>query len=115
MLESAEMKARDWRDGDTRNLAEEMMALTLEAAVRTLFGTTLPGEAQQVGRAMTFLMRYSLRRARSPFRIPAGLAHAEKPARHEANSAFSIRSSIELSRSANRRGTRIAAAICSRC
>src|SRR6201981_1672271 len=72
MLECAEMKARDWRDGDTRNMAEEMMELTLEAAVRTLFGTTLPGEAQQVGRAMTFLMRYSLRRARSPLRIPAG-------------------------------------------
>ncbi len=72
MLECAEMKARDWRDGDTRNMAEEMMELTLEAAVRTLFGTTLPGEAQQVGRAMTFLMRYSLRRARAPFRIPAG-------------------------------------------
>src|SRR6202008_1523282 len=72
MLDCAEMKARDWRDGETRNMAEEMMELTLEAAVRTLFGTTLPGEAQQVGRAMTFLMLYSLRRARSPFRIPAG-------------------------------------------
>ncbi len=72
MIECAETKMRDWRDGDTRNMAEEMMELTLEAAVRTLFGTTLPGEAQQVGRAMTFLMRYSLRRARSPFRIPAG-------------------------------------------
>jgi cytochrome P450 len=72
MLDCAEMKARDWRDGDTRNMAEEMMELTLEAAVRTLFGTTLPGEAQQVGRAMTFLMRYSLRRARTPLRIPAG-------------------------------------------
>jgi cytochrome P450 len=72
MLECADMKARDWRDGETRNIAEEMMELTLEAAVRTLFGTTLPGEAQQVGRAMTFLMRYSLRRARSPLRIPAG-------------------------------------------
>ena len=55
-----------------RNMAEEMMELTLEAAVRTLFGTTLPGEAQQVGHAVSFLMRYSLRRARAPFRIPAG-------------------------------------------
>jgi cytochrome P450 len=72
MLECADMKARDWHDGETRNMAEEMMELTLEAAVRTLFGTTLPGEAQQVGCAMTFLMRYSLRRARSPMRIPAG-------------------------------------------
>jgi cytochrome P450 len=72
MLQCAEMKAREWRTGETRNMAEEMMELTLEAAVRTLFGTTLPGEAQQVGRAMTFLMRYSLRRARSPLQIPAG-------------------------------------------
>jgi cytochrome P450 len=47
-----------------------MTALTLDIAVRTLFGTTLPGEARQVGHAMTFLMRYSLRRNRLPFRVP---------------------------------------------
>jgi len=35
-------------------MAHEMMALTLDIAVRTLFGTTLPGEAEQVGQAMTF-------------------------------------------------------------
>jgi cytochrome P450 len=71
MVECAEAQARTWRDGEKRNMAEEMMALTLEAAVRTLFGTTLPGEAQQVGRAMTFLMRYSLGRARKPINIPS--------------------------------------------
>ena len=59
-----------WRDGEERNMAQEMTALTLDIAVRTLFGTTLPGEAHQVGRAMTFLMRYSLQRQRLPFRIP---------------------------------------------
>jgi cytochrome P450 len=71
MLECAEAQVRNWRDGESRNVAEEMMELTLEAAVRTLFGTTLPGEAQHVGRAVGFLMRYSLARARKPFRIPA--------------------------------------------
>ena len=70
MIECAETQSRNWRTGETRNIAEEMMALTLEAAVRTLFGTTLPGEAQQVGRAMTYLMRYSLGRARKPINIP---------------------------------------------
>lgn len=70
MVECAEAQARTWRDGDKLNIAEEMMALTLEAAVRTLFGTTLPGEAQHVGRAMGFLMRYSLGRARKPINIP---------------------------------------------
>jgi cytochrome P450 len=71
MLECAQAQIRGWRDGETRNMAQEMMELTLEAAVRTLFGTTLPGEAQHVGRAMTFLMRYSLARARKPIHIPA--------------------------------------------
>jgi cytochrome P450 len=71
MLECAQAQIRLWRDGETRDVASEMMELTLEAAVRTLFGTTLPGEAQHVGRAMTFLMRYSLGRARKPIHIPA--------------------------------------------
>lgn len=70
MLELAENHIREWRDGEERNMSQEMTALTLDIAVKTLFGTTLPGEAKQVGRAMTFLMRYSLRRNRSPFRIP---------------------------------------------
>jgi cytochrome P450 len=59
-----------WRDGEERNVSQDMMGLTLDIAVRTLFGTTLPGEAEQVGRAMTFLMRYSLSRQRLPVRIP---------------------------------------------
>jgi cytochrome P450 len=71
MLDCAQAQVSKWGDGETRNMAQEMMELTLEAAVRTLFGTTLPGEAQKVGRAMTFLMRYSLGRARKPINIPA--------------------------------------------
>jgi cytochrome P450 len=71
MVECAETQTRGWQEGQRRDVAEEMMALTLESAVRTLFGTTLPGEAEGVGRAMTFLMRYSLARARAPIRIPA--------------------------------------------
>jgi len=70
MLEIAEARIRDWRDGEARNIGQEMTALTLDIAVRTLFGTTLPEEARGVGRAMTFLMRYSLRRQRLPFRLP---------------------------------------------
>lgn len=70
MLDLAEAHIRGWRNGDRRNMAEEMMALTLGIAVRTLFGSALPVDAAEVGRAMTFLMRYSLRRQRSPIRIP---------------------------------------------
>ena len=70
MLEIAEARVGGWRDGEARNIGQEMTSLTLDIAVRTLFGTTLPEEAHGVGQAMTFLMRYSLRRQRLPFRIP---------------------------------------------
>jgi cytochrome P450 len=71
MVEIAERHLQKWRGGEQRDMAHEMMALTLDIAVRTLFGTTLPGEAEHVGKAMAFLMRYSLGRARSPVTIPA--------------------------------------------
>jgi len=70
MTESVRRHINAWRDGDQRDLAAEMMALTLDVAVRTLFGTTLPTEARRVGQSMTFLMRYQLGRQRSPVRIP---------------------------------------------
>jgi len=70
MVQIADAHVQAWRGGETRDMAHEMMALTLDIAVRTLFGTTLPGEAEQIGRSLTFLMRYSLGRLRSPIRIP---------------------------------------------
>ena len=70
MREIVQAHISRWRDGEVRDLAQEMTTLTLDNAVSTLFSTALPGEAQQVGRAMTFLMRYSLARQRSPIRIP---------------------------------------------
>jgi len=71
MVECALERMRQWRGGETHNIAEEMMKLTLEVAVRTLFGTTLAGDSDAIGSAMTFLMRYYLRRGRSPWRVPA--------------------------------------------
>jgi cytochrome P450 len=70
MVESAEVQIRKWRDGEERDIAQEMMAISLETAVRTLFGTTLPGEALQVGVSLDFLVRYSLRKARFPIKVP---------------------------------------------
>ena len=70
MAELAAAQIRGWRDGDTRDMAREMMALTLAIAARTLFGATIPGEAQRVGDALAFLMRYQLGRLRAPIRIP---------------------------------------------
>lgn len=70
MVECALEQTRRWRSGETRNIAAEMMKVSLEVAVRTLFGTSLAADSEGIGRAMTFLMRYHLHRARSPWRIP---------------------------------------------
>lgn len=70
MVECAEAHASAWKLGEARDIAREMMQLTLVIAVRTLFGATLPGEAMEVGDALAFLMRYQLWRQRSPLRLP---------------------------------------------
>jgi cytochrome P450 len=71
MVECALQHIRNWRAGETRNIAEEMMKITLEVAVQTLFGASLAGDSTAIGKAMTFLMRHHLRRVRTPWRIPA--------------------------------------------
>ena len=84
MVECALEHARQWRGGETRNIAEEMMKVTLEVAVRTLFGTSLASDSENIGRATTFLMRYHLWRARSPWRLPEFLpTPANRRARRE--------------------------------
>jgi cytochrome P450 len=70
MVNQALFHIRDWKEGDRRDIAEEMMALTLEIAVRTLFGTEFTNQAKPVGKAVTRLMRYQIRRMRSPIKIP---------------------------------------------
>lgn len=70
MVERAEVRMKQWREGDVRDITQEMMAMTLDIAVRTLFGSTLQAEAEQVGDSLGYLMRYSLRKARSPIKIP---------------------------------------------
>ncbi|MFZ3217168.1 MAG: cytochrome P450 [Candidatus Acidiferrales bacterium] len=70
MVECAAKHMLAWRDGETRDMAQEMMGMTLDIAVRTLFGTTLSVKAGEVGASLGFLMRYSLRKARSPVKMP---------------------------------------------
>jgi cytochrome P450 len=71
MVECALQQMMQWRSGETRNIADEMMKVSLEVAVRTLFGTSLASDSAGIGKAMTFLMRYHLHRARNPWHVPA--------------------------------------------
>ena len=47
-------RARDaWREGETRDIAQEMMQLTLAIVGKTLFDADLQNEARQIGQALT--------------------------------------------------------------
>ncbi len=56
MTESSRAQSAGWRDGDTRNLAEELSHLTLAVVARSLFGADVRDGAEAVSRAMTTLM-----------------------------------------------------------
>jgi cytochrome P450 len=45
-----------WRSGETRNVHEEMMALTMQIVAKLLFGTDLGADARDIGATITALM-----------------------------------------------------------
>jgi cytochrome P450 len=62
MQDRASRTADGWRDGETIEVSNAMMRLTLEIAGTTLFGADLASETQEIGAALTeafSLFRYS--------------------------------------------------------
>lgn len=56
MTDYASQTRAGWRDGDTLDMSEEMMRLTLGIVGKTLFDADVVSEAQEVGEAMTVVM-----------------------------------------------------------
>ncbi|MDQ3805608.1 MAG: cytochrome P450 [Acidobacteriota bacterium] len=56
MVEYAERASRRWRDGQTLDIAQEMMRLTLAVVGKTLFDADVESEADEVGEALTEVM-----------------------------------------------------------
>jgi cytochrome P450 len=56
MVQYADRAADRWRDGEERDLLEDMTRLTLEIIARTLFGADVSGKAHEVGEALTGAM-----------------------------------------------------------
>ena len=52
MVQSTRDLIHDWQDGQTRDIAHDMMTLTLDIVTRTLFGTTVKQQAGYIGRLM---------------------------------------------------------------
>jgi cytochrome P450 len=53
MVEYAARMRDQWRDGETRDVAREMMRLTLAIAGKTLFDADVESEADEIGQALT--------------------------------------------------------------
>jgi cytochrome P450 len=57
MVEYAARMRNDWLPGETRDIAREMMRLTLAIAGKTLFGADVTGEADEIGRSLDTAMQ----------------------------------------------------------
>jgi cytochrome P450 len=56
MVDYAVRMSSQWRNGETRNIAEEMMRLTLAIVGKTLFDADVESDAREVGQAMSVVM-----------------------------------------------------------
>lgn len=56
MVEYAAQMSAEWQAGETRDIAREMMRLTLAIAGKTLFGTDVIHEADEIGDALSTTM-----------------------------------------------------------
>ena len=56
MVEFTERMTSSWQDGDTLDIDQEMMRLTLNIVAKTLFDVDASDDAERVGRAMTTLL-----------------------------------------------------------
>jgi cytochrome P450 len=62
-----------YRDGRAFDLLPEMMRLTLTIVARALFSTDISGEADAVGRALSYALEFVSRRTTSPLAMPLAL------------------------------------------
>jgi cytochrome P450 len=59
-----------WRDGETRDVHQDFMAVTLEIVTRALFGSEVPGDTAKVGKWLEILMEDFMRQAGMAFLLP---------------------------------------------
>ena len=70
MVGCAERMISAWQDGELRNVHEDMARLTLEIVAKTLFGTLLTRELEEVGEALAAIARRFSGRGGVLFQIP---------------------------------------------
>lgn len=76
MKEHSLALGESWCEGDTIDIVEAMMGLTLKIVCRTLFDVDVPGQAEAIGRDILTAQTYAMRQIRVPFPLPQGKARA---------------------------------------
>jgi cytochrome P450 len=66
MSQYAREQSDEWRDGQTTNIHEEMMRITLRVVAKTLFDADVRAEVEEIGEAMDISVKM-FTRAMSPF------------------------------------------------
>ena len=59
-----------YQPGQSADIHQEMMQVTLDIINQTMFSTDVMGQADKIGPAITVLTHYIFRRVRSPFNLP---------------------------------------------
>ena len=70
MVELTERMLDTWRAGETRDVQDEMMRLTLEIVARTLFGADVSAQTAEISEAMETTMRCFTARVNRMVRLP---------------------------------------------
>ena len=70
MTDTAAAMLAGWKDGETRDINEEMMSATLDIVAKSLFGSDVSGEARGVGQAVTVVMEQFIGQANMAFVLP---------------------------------------------
>jgi cytochrome P450 len=70
MVEATSRMLDGWRNGETRDVHEAFMAVTLEIVTKVLFGSVIPGDAATVAQSLTIMMEDFNRQAGLAFLLP---------------------------------------------
>lgn len=70
MVDYTDRRLDDWRDGETRDIREEMSSLTFAIVAKTLFDADVEGDVEEIGDAFDTGIDQIAARFRRPWRIP---------------------------------------------
>ncbi len=78
MVEHTQRVLADWRVGEERDLAAELMRLTLTIVGRTLLGVDISGDAPRIGELVTKMLHFADRTSRQLVQLPEWVPTAHR-------------------------------------